>query len=91
MTHIINEFDQTLIKKITKKAYQDKIDELSIRFSTNYVSSIHTSANMVFVYAHENKLIKGVPTKDIKLPKKKKTVADLEKGDAINETTFTHT
>ena len=85
LNHIMNEFGQTLIQKITKKAYQDTIDELSNRFSTNYVSSMHTSANMVFNYAHENKLIKEVPTKDIKLPKKKKTVADLEKGDSINE------
>jgi len=85
LNHIMNEFGQTLIQKITKKAYQDTIDKLSNRFSTNYVSSIHTSANMVFAYAHENKLIKEVPTKDIKLPKKKKTVADLEKGNDINE------
>ena len=46
---------------------------------------MHTSANMGFVYAHENILIKEVPTKDIKLPKKKKTVADLEKDKDINE------
>ncbi|WP_172373523.1 site-specific integrase [Sporosarcina jiandibaonis] len=85
LTHIISVFGQTPIQKITKKVYQDTIDDLSNRFSTNYVSSIHTSANMVFVYAHENKLIKDIPTKDIKLAKKKKTVADLEKGDDINE------
>lgn len=84
LTHIINTFGQTLIQKITKKAYQDAIDDLSSRFSTNYVSSIHTSANMVFAYAYENKMIKEVPSKDVKLPKKKKTVADLEK-DSINE------
>ncbi|MBT2569853.1 tyrosine-type recombinase/integrase [Planococcus sp. ISL-110] len=84
LNHVINEFGQTLIQKITKKAYQDMIDELSSRFSTNYVSSIHTSANMVFIYAHENKMIKDLPSKDIRLPKKKKTVADLE-NDSINE------
>lgn len=85
LTHMINKFGQTLIQKITKKAYQDAIDDLSSRFSTNYVSSIHTSANMVFVYAHENKMIKEVPSKDIRLPKKKKTVADLENDKDINE------
>lgn len=85
LEHVISEFGQTLIQKVTKKAYQDLIDELSNKFTTNYVSSIHTSANMVFVYAHENKLIKEVPSKDIKLPKKKKTVADLEQGNEIND------
>ncbi|WP_249871603.1 site-specific integrase [Oceanobacillus saliphilus] len=85
LKHIRNEFDHIAIQKISKKFYQDIIDKLSNEFSTNYVSSIHTSANMVFEYAKDNKLIKEVPTKDIKLPKKKKTVADLEKGDSIQD------
>lgn len=71
-------------QKITKKAYQDVIDQLATQFSTNYISSIHTSANMVFEYAHSLKLIKEIPTKEIKLPKKKKTVSELE-NDEINE------
>ncbi|KSU86573.1 recombinase [Priestia veravalensis] len=84
LTHIINEFGHVPIQKITKKAYQDTIDKLANTFSSNYVSSIHTSANMVFMYAHENKLIKEAPSKDTKLPKKKKTISDLE-NDSINE------
>lgn len=84
LTHVEKTFGQTLIQKITKKAYQDMIDDLSNRFSPNYVSSMHTSANMVFTYAHENKLIKDIPSNNVKLPKKKKTVDDLEK-DSINE------
>lgn len=85
LEHIRNEFGQFAIQKIGKKSYQDIIDKLANKFSKNYVSSIHTSANMVFEYAKDNKLIKDVPTKDIKLPKKKKTVSDLEKGDSIQE------
>lgn len=84
LKHIVNEFGQIPIQKISKKAYQDIIDKLAIQFSTNYISSIHTSANMVFEYALSLKLIKETPTKDIKLPKKKKTVSDLE-NDEINE------
>lgn len=83
INNFINEFGQMPIQKITKKAYRDTIDMLANKFSTNYLSSIHTSANMVFEYAHETKLIKEIPTKDIKLPKKKKTVSDLEKGDDL--------
>ncbi|RKD21125.1 recombinase [Ammoniphilus oxalaticus] len=85
LKHIVDEFGHKPIQTITKKEYQDTIDELAARFSSNYVSSIHTSANMVFEYARENKLIKEVPTKDIKLPKRKRTVADLEKEHSINE------
>ncbi|MFB4472730.1 tyrosine-type recombinase/integrase [Oceanobacillus caeni] len=85
LKHIRNELGDMAIQRISKKAYQDTIDKLANKFSTNYVSSIHTSANMVFEYAKENKIIKEVPTKDIKLPKKKKTVSDLEKGDTIHE------
>jgi integrase len=40
---------------------------------------------MVFEYAYSLKLIKDIPTKHIKLPKKKTTVSELEKGDSINE------
>ncbi|PKG22724.1 site-specific integrase [Niallia nealsonii] len=85
LKHIINEYGQTPIQKINKKAYQDVIDKLATQFSTNYISSIHTSANMVFEYAHSLNLIKEIPTKGIKLPKKKKTVSDLENDNSINE------
>ncbi|GAA5417367.1 tyrosine recombinase XerC [Paraliobacillus ryukyuensis] len=83
LKHILNAFGNVPIQKITKKAYQDSIDQLANKFSTNYVSSIHTSANMVFQYAYENKLIKDIPTKNIKLPKKKETVEDLENDNSI--------
>ncbi|WP_255259680.1 tyrosine-type recombinase/integrase [Lentibacillus sp. CBA3610] len=85
LKHIRNEFGEVPIQRINKKTYQDTIDKLAKNLSENYISSIHTSANMVFQYAKEIKLIKDVPTQDIKLPKKKKTVSDLEKGDAIQD------
>src|SRR5690606_15759577 len=85
LKHIVNEFGIVPIQKVTKKAYQDTIDKLATTFSTNYISSIHSSANMVFEYAHKNKLIKDIPTKDITLPKKKKTVFDLEQSNSIED------
>jgi integrase len=85
LKHIIKEFGHIAIQKITRKAYQDIIDQLSNNFSSNYLSSIHTSTNMVFEYAYSLKLIKEVPTKEIKLPKKKINVADLEKGNSLSE------
>ncbi|HDR7790940.1 site-specific integrase [Bacillus mobilis] len=85
LDRVIDDLGQIPIQKITKKAYQDTIDKLANTFSSNYISSIHSSTNMVFVYAQENKLIKDIPTKGIKLPKKKKTVSDLEQGNEIHE------
>jgi hypothetical protein len=40
---------------------------------------------MVFDYAYSLKIIKKVPTKEIKFPKKKINVADLEKGSSLSE------
>ncbi|MGJ9385839.1 tyrosine-type recombinase/integrase [Salipaludibacillus sp. CF4.18] len=85
LKHINFKFGKTPIQKIKKKSYQDCIDELATKFSTNYIASIHTSANMVFEYALENKLIKDVPTKGVKIPKKIETVEDLEKQGPIQE------
>lgn len=80
---ILIEFENVPIQKISKLAYQDLLDKLSIKLSNNYVSSIHTSANMVFQYAKENKLIKDIPTENIKLPKKRETVEELENNNTI--------
>lgn len=79
LDRVIDDFGQIPIQKITKKAYQDTIDKLANTFSSNYISSIHSSTNMVFVYAQENKLIKEIPTKGIKLPKKRKLSLILNK------------
>lgn len=73
------------IQRIKKKAYQDLIDELTNKFSPNYVSSIHTSASMVFDYAYDHKLISEIPSKNIKLPKKRKTVEELEENHSLQQ------
>lgn len=78
LKHAINEFGDKAIQRITKQEYQSFIDEISSKFSRNYVSSIHSSANMVFQYALSINLIKDIPSEKIKLPKKRKTVEDIE-------------
>jgi len=85
LKHIINDFGDMPIQKVTKKAYQDTIDKLAKRYSVNYVSTIHSSACLVFEYAMENKLIRSVPTENIKLPKKKDTVESLEKDNSFRD------
>jgi integrase len=73
------------LQKITTKAYQDIIDNLSNQYSYNYISSIHSSVSMVFTYATSLKMIKEVPTEGIKLPKKRIKVSDLEKNSSLSD------
>lgn len=87
LKQVINKFGNDPIQKITKQAYQTFIDEISEKLSRNYISSIHTSANMVFEYAQSLNLIKSIPTEKIKLPKKKLTVDDIE-NDSIHDKFF---
>ncbi|CAN7579138.1 tyrosine-type recombinase/integrase [Rossellomorea sp. LjRoot5] len=82
---VINELGHVPLQKISKKAYQDMIDKLSTQYSYNYISSIHSSASMVFSYAGSLKLIKELPTDGIKLPKKKIKVSDLEKNNYLSD------
>ena len=84
LAHIIDRIGTTPIQKITVKMYQDSIDALAKKYSYNYMASIHSSANMVFKYACDMKVIKESPIKGAKLPKQKKTVEEL-KEDNISE------
>ncbi|WP_067925466.1 site-specific integrase [Alicyclobacillus shizuokensis] len=83
LKHVINAIGQVPVQRITKKAYQDMIDSLADRFSPNYVSSIHTSAHMVFTYAQETGLIRDVPSAGVRLPKRRMTVEDIEQESAL--------
>ena len=84
LAHIIDRIGTTPIQKITVKMYQDSIDALAKKYSYNYMASIHSSANMVFKYACDMKVIKESPIKGAKLPKQKKIVEEL-KEDNISE------
>lgn len=78
LKYVIAKFGNHAIQNITKQDYQAFIDEISKQFSRNYVSSIHTSANMVFKYAQSINLIKNIPTEKIKIPKIRRTIQDIE-------------
>ena len=77
----INEFGTYQLYQITKNDYQTFIDKMTKKYSKNYVDSIHSTTHMVFQYAKDMKLIKEVPSKGIKRPKKRKTVEELESED----------
>lgn len=74
----INEFGEYQLYQITKNVYQTFIDNMSKKYSKNYVDSIHSSSDMAFQYAKEMQYIKEVPSEGIKRPKKRKTVEELE-------------
>src|SRR5699024_5821458 len=77
----INEFGTYQLYQITKNDYQTFIDKMTKKYSKNYVDSIHSTTHMVFQYAKDMKLIKGVPSEGVKRPKKRKTVEELESED----------
>lgn len=76
--HAIERFNTYPIQTIKKHDYQRFVDDMSAQYSKNYVDSIVASANMIFKYAYDMKLIKVLPNEGIKRPKKKRTVEELE-------------
>lgn len=71
-------FGNRNIQAITKRDYQAFVDDISGRFSKNYVNSIVSSTNLVFKYAQDMKIISKLPTEGVKRAKYKPTVEDLE-------------
>ncbi len=80
----INEFGEYQLYQITKNVYQTFIDNMSKKYSKNYVDSIHSSSDMAFQYAKEMQYIKEVPSEGVKRPKKRKTVEELENENIQN-------
>ncbi|MBD7966248.1 site-specific integrase [Fictibacillus norfolkensis] len=78
MKHFISVWGPYPIKNITKKMYQDRINELSAKYSPNYMSGIHACGRMIFRHAVDLGLMKINPTENIHLPKPKAKVEDLE-------------
>lgn len=68
------------IQTITKRDYQAFVDDISARFSKNYVDSIVSSTNLIFKYALDMKIIAKLPIEGIKRAKYKTTVEDLEQN-----------
>ncbi|MFF2754796.1 tyrosine-type recombinase/integrase [Psychrobacillus sp. NPDC058041] len=76
--HLLEVWRNRRLFSITKKMYQDRLDELSKKYSPNYLDSIHSTGNMIFNYALSLELIKSNPTDHFKMPIKKMEVADIE-------------
>lgn len=79
MKHFINVWGLYPISKITSEMYQDRMYELNEKYSYNYLSGIHACGRMIFRFAVKRGLIKINPTEDFQMPKRQKTVEELEK------------
>lgn len=78
--HAKQQFGNRSIQTITKRDYQAFVDDISTRFSKNYIDSIVSSTNLIFKYALDMKIIAKSPIEGIKRTKFKPTVEDLEQN-----------
>jgi len=88
-------FEQAKIKNITRKVYQEMLDDLFIRprikrrgtttigYSYVTISGVHTAAKMVFSKAKEFNIIRFDPTEYAKINRPEQTVEELENEDEI--------
>lgn len=81
MSKFIEKWSVYPISRITKKMYRDRIMDLSEQYSPNYMDGIHACGRMIFRYAVELGLIKVNPTENFRIPKKQKTVEELEREE----------
>lgn len=71
-------FKTVKLKDITRKMYQEFLFEMNKKFAENTLSGIHGTARSIFKKAVELKYIKEDPTEYAVLPKRQKTVEELE-------------
>lgn len=66
------------IGSISHSQYQDIIITLSEEYARTTIQGVHVTAGMIFRYAIRNKWLKDNPTVDVTIPKKRKTVEEIE-------------
>lgn len=82
--HLNRYFENMKAKNITKKMYQDMLNDLKDKdYSKSSINGIHAAGKMIFGYAMEFDFIKINPTQYAKLPKTQKTVEQIENKKEI--------
>ncbi|MFS1514596.1 tyrosine-type recombinase/integrase [Chengkuizengella sp. SCS-71B] len=71
-------FAKLKMKDITKKKYQDALNNLKKKYSDNTLAVTHCTGKMIFNKAVEMDIIKSDPTQFAHVPKVQKTVEELE-------------
>ncbi|WP_096201933.1 tyrosine-type recombinase/integrase [Bacillus sp. FJAT-45350] len=72
------------ISLVTPAKYQKLINEIAPQYARTTVQGVNTTAVMIFKHAIKDKLIKDNPANDVVIPKKRKTVEEIE-NDSIEE------
>lgn len=81
---LLDVWERYPISSITLSMYQQRMDDLSLQFSENYIDSIHTTGRMIFNHAHKLQLIKTNPTQHFEKPRMKKDVVEEEYQEIEN-------
>lgn len=75
---------KTPIGLITPFMYQKVINDIAPHYVRTTVQGVNTTANMIFKHAIKDKLIRDNPANGVIIPKKRKTVEEIE-SDSIEE------
>jgi integrase len=79
ITRLLDYFALLKLKDITRKRYQDALNDLSNRgFAQNTIDGAHRTGRMIFKKAIEMEILKKDPTDFTQVPQKQKTVEELE-------------
>ncbi len=72
-------FENIKMTDITQQQYQNALGKLNQKFARNTLTGIHNTGKMIFRKAMEKEIIKKNPTEYSYIPKRAKTVEELEK------------
>lgn len=76
---LLEYFSELRIRDITQRKYQDMLFDLKKRnYSESTIIGINATGKMIFKKAIELELIKKDPTKFVVIPRKQKTIEDIE-------------
>ncbi|WP_078382369.1 tyrosine-type recombinase/integrase [Sutcliffiella halmapala] len=79
IARLLDYFAKLKLKDIARKRYQDAINSLAERgFAQNTIEGAHRTGRMIFKKAVEMEVLKKDPTEFTHVPKKQKTVEELE-------------
>jgi len=71
---------KTPIKDINYSFYQHFINTIAPDYARTTVQGVNTCANMIFKFAMRDNLIKDQPNRDVVIPRKARTVEEIESG-----------
>ncbi|MEK0313702.1 site-specific integrase [Cohnella sp. 56] len=76
-------FGEARLRDISRMDYQNMLIDLKKKYSDETIISTHATAKMIFRRALELELLKSDPTKYSKVPRKQKTVEEIENGSSL--------